>query len=311
MARPVIAVAGAASVDMNIRRIPLDWVGQAGRDHYTPDMVRSLVDPPEMGLGGNGGAAAYVMGRLGMQVLLNGPIGDDPAGWLVRQWLEEGNVRCVGPSGPSTMFSVTPVDEKSNRLVCLQHASPRVDWRRSFEHEKADWLLAAAHAQVEPDELEEVHQTLRGFRRRGGTTALDSGIGWIGTYPPEQMRACWAETDVLLGTLDELSHWTGASNPEEIARAALERGPRQVIIKMGAEGAAFQTAGSDYTHQPAIPIERTGVSVGAGDAFNGALIVRIIAGDDMDSAVRFAQSVAGKVVEIGRGVVGWGQTLQQ
>ena len=44
-----------------IRRPPLDWVGGVSRDDYTPEMVRKLVCPPELGLGSNGAAAAYVL----------------------------------------------------------------------------------------------------------------------------------------------------------------------------------------------------------------------------------------------------------
>ena len=34
----VIAVAGAAAIDMTLRRPPLDWIGSPSKDHYTPEM---------------------------------------------------------------------------------------------------------------------------------------------------------------------------------------------------------------------------------------------------------------------------------
>ena len=76
---PVIAVAGTAAVDMTLRDPPAGWIGSTARDHFTTETVRLLTAPLEMGLGGNGAAAAYVMGRLGARVRVNSPTGDDAA----------------------------------------------------------------------------------------------------------------------------------------------------------------------------------------------------------------------------------------
>ena len=69
--KPIIAVAGASSVDMTLRQPPLEWLGGASQDSYTPEMVKNLANRPELGLGGNGAASAYVLGLLGLRVLLN------------------------------------------------------------------------------------------------------------------------------------------------------------------------------------------------------------------------------------------------
>ena len=306
--KPVIAVAGASAVDMTLRQLPLEWIGGPGQDHYNPEMMQSLEAPPELGLGGNGAAAAYVLGILGLRVVLNGPTGVDAAGRLIRDWLKEANVESVALPGQSTMFAVTPVDAQSRRLVCLQYPSPPIDWMLSARNDQATWLLVAAHSQVKAGELKEVADALCFFQSRGGVTVLDTGIGWMRTNRADQMTRIWADVDLLIATLDELRFWTGLDHPEDIAERALSHGAQRVVIKMGAQGAAWMSEDRVYAHQPARRIERSDVSVGAGDGFNGALIARLVHGASLESGVNFAQTVAAKIVEIGNGVIGWGRT---
>ena len=305
--KPVIAVAGASSVDMTLRQPPLGWVGGVSQDSYTPEMVKNLADPPELGLGGNGAASAYVLGLLGLRVLLNGPIGEDAAGKLIEGWLKEASVESVAPPAEATMFSVTPVDGQSQRLVCLQYPSPRIDWRLSAKNDQATWLLLTAHSQVAAGELNEVGDALQVFKSRGGVTVLDTGIGWMRTNQADQMKGIWADVSLLIGTLDELRFWSGLECAEDIARLALRVGVERVVIKMGAEGAGWMNEDGVYAHQPARRIECSNVSVGAGDGFNAALIAQLVQGESLESAVNSAQAVAAKIVEIGNGVIGWGQ----
>ena len=306
--KPVIAVAGASSVDMTLRRPPLEWIGDQSQDRYTPEMVQTLESAPDLGLGGNGAAAAYVLGMLGQRVVLNGPTGEDAAGRLVRDWLKEANVESVALPGHSTMFAVTPVDDQSRRLVCLQYPSPPIDWMFSARNDQATWMLLAAHSQVQADELNEVGDALCCFQSCGGVTVLDTGIGWMRTNPADQMTRIWADVNLLTGTLDELRFWTGLDHPEDIAERILSLGVQQVVIKMGAEGAGWMSEDGVYAHQPARHVERSDVSIGAGDGFNAALIARLVHGESLASAVDFAQTVAARIVEIGNGVIGWGQT---
>ena len=52
----------------------------------------------------------------------------------------------------------------------------------------------------------------------------------------------WEHVDVLLGTEEELSHWTGGGQGEQLARACCRHGPKLVVVKRGAMGAAWATA---------------------------------------------------------------------
>ena len=293
-----------------MRDPPRDWIGQVGRDVYTPATLRRLEAPPEVGLGGNGAATAYVLGKLGLRVLLNAPIGTDPTGQLIRAWLDEAQVRCIAPPGRSNMVSITAVDAHARRLGTLQHPGPDVDWALSARNGEASWLLLAIYAQVPDAGLRGVRDTLRAFRNGGGVTVLDSGVGWMPRLAPPEMVLLWADVDLLIGTIEELGHWTGCRDPRAVAASVLAKGARQVVVKMGAEGAACQSPTCPFEHQPACPVRRADVSIGAGDAFNGALVAALACGAPLPAAVAQAQQVAAQVVDAGRGVLGWGQTAR-
>jgi dehydrogluconokinase len=303
---PTIAVVGAASVDITIREAP-DWMGLTARDAYTADSLHSLEAPVEMGLGGNGGAAAYVLGKLGLPVELYASIGADAPGQLVLSWLKQADVSYMETKPvDSTMVAITAVDGQGQRLGCVQHLGAQVDWSVPASHTQASWLLVMVHAQVTVDELQALRQTIQQFRQSGCTTVLDSGIGWIvDRVEPQQMHALWSHTNVVTGTLDELSHWTARDDPKSIARAVLDHGAQQVIIKMGADGAAYQSGVEAFTHQKAVLVRHANLSIGAGDAFAGALVAALAIGEPLSVAVSNAQRLAAQVVEAGRGVLGW------
>ncbi|MGO4756997.1 PfkB family carbohydrate kinase, partial [Streptomyces sp. 2MCAF27] len=82
--------------------------------------------------------------------------------------------------------------------------------------------------------------------------------------------------------------------PEAWAAALLARGPRSVVITLGAAGALV--ADRDRTALvPSLPVKAVDTT-GAGDAFTGALAWRLGVGDDLETAVRFAVRVGAAAV---------------
>jgi ribokinase len=82
--------------------------------------------------------------------------------------------------------------------------------------------------------------------------------------------------------------------PEAWAAALLARGPRSVVVTLGAAGALV--ADRDRTVLvPSLPVKAVDTT-GAGDAFTGALAWRLGVGDDLETAVRFAVRVGAAAV---------------
>lgn len=88
--------------------------------------------------------------------------------------------------------------------------------------------------------------------------------------------------------------------PAEMARALLRRGPKQVIVTLGEDGAYIATPEFEK-HIPAISVTAADTT-GAGDAFNAGLAVCLARGSALESAVRFAV-VAGGLAVTREGVI--------
>jgi len=99
-----------------------------------------------------------------------------------------------------------------------------------------------------------------------------------------------ARCDILLPSLDDSRQLTGLQAPDAIVDRYLGLGPSLVALKMGSEGALIATRDSRVT----IPPHRVEAvdATGAGDAFAGAFLARLLAGDDPFTAGRYANVAA-------------------
>jgi sugar/nucleoside kinase (ribokinase family) len=118
--------------------------------------------------------------------------------------------------------------------------------------------------------------------------------------------------DYLLPNQEEAALLTGESDPETAAARFLEAGlgtyaagrhlpaggpagSGAVVIKLGADGCLICTR-SRTIHGPGF-LARTVDTTGAGDTFVAAFLSRILAGDDLADAGRFANRLAARYTE--------------
>ena len=109
-----------------------------------------------------------------------------------------------------------------------------------------------------------------------------------------------AQSDLCLPSYDDVKAITGLTDPDALVDYCLRLGARSVALKLGADGAIL--ANSDLRHRipahPCKPVDATG----AGDTFGGSLVARLLAGDDLLKAGRYA-SVAAALSTEGYGAV--------
>jgi len=100
------------------------------------------------------------------------------------------------------------------------------------------------------------------------------------------LRRC----DIALPSWDDITAITGLTDPEAIVDHCLCLGAKTVALKLGAEGALVASA--DERHRvapfPCQPVDATG----AGDTFGGAFVARLVAGDGLLEAGRYAAAAA-------------------
>jgi len=109
-------------------------------------------------------------------------------------------------------------------------------------------------------------------------------------WSKERARAIMSDvislSDIILPSYDDIVAMTGLSEPDALVDWCLARGAKLVALKLGAEGALIADGARRFRipPHPCTPIDATG----AGDCFGGAFIARIVAGDDLEAAGRYA-----------------------
>ena len=115
-----------------------------------------------------------------------------------------------------------------------------------------------------------------------------------------KIDATIAVCDIALPSLDDSQQLTGLAEPDAIADYYLKLGAPLVALKMGAEGSLIATSRARHRLAPH-PVQAVDAT-GAGDAFDGAFLSRLLEGDDPETAGRYA-NVAAALSTLGYGAV--------
>jgi len=108
-------------------------------------------------------------------------------------------------------------------------------------------------------------------------------------------------SDVFLPTSEEASMLTGASDPVEQAERLLESVSEVVAIKMGAQGCFIARSNGEKSMVRGFRVKVVDTT-GAGDAFDGAVVVGYLEGWPIKRIAEFANG-AGALTTTGRGAV--------
>ncbi|MGO9270559.1 MAG: ribokinase [Terriglobia bacterium] len=245
--------------------------------------------------GGKGANQAVAAARLGYPVSMVAKVGDDQFGVRLRQGLRlaEVDVKAVrvAKRTSSGVALISTDKHGQNSIVVIPGANGKL---LPSDLEKAISLLRSAGiilTQLEiPWETVECLATLA--QRLDIPLMLDPAPAR--PIPNDLMRKITfltpneTETSAICGVRTEDLN---PSTVPEIARTLLDRGLRNVVIKMGCRGAYAATAGNRGAFVPAFKVTAVD-STAAGDAFNGGLAVGLMQGQDFLAASRFSSAVA-------------------
>ena len=272
-----IVVVGSLNEDLTVHASR--WP-EAGETVLGERLVRSA--------GGKGANQAAAAARLGGEVAMVGRVGDDAAGQRLRDGLRGVDVANVAAvPGTPTGTAVVGLDASGgNRIVviagansCLEPAAlDGLDWRG----------VRVLLLQLEIP-LPTVTAAAQAARAAGARVVLDPAPAL--SLPDELLGLI----DILTPNAREAATLAGREvvdvGTARLVASQLEaRGPRAVVITLGAAGAVLAD-GNYVTHLPAPKLAAVDTT-GAGDAFNGALAVALAEGQPLASAVIFANRVA-------------------
>lgn len=238
--------------------------------------------------GGKGANQAAAAALLGASVVLLGRVGDDGFGGTLVRALEEKGVETAlieeSPGSSTGTAFITVTDDGENAITVAPGAN------RRLTPEDVDAARGAiGEAAVLVAQMEVPRETVA----RAVEVAGEVGTRVVLNLAPpfEIPRTVLEGLDVLVVNEHEAAFLLGEGvEGVEGALAAAQRlvllGPASAVVTVGADGAVF-AGGEEAGHVPAPGVEVVDTT-GAGDAFVGALAVRISRGDTLEEAAAYA-----------------------
>lgn len=136
----------------------------------------------------------------------------------------------------------------------------------------------------------EMLHIFREARLAGALTVADCANDSYGQGAETVLR-CLPEIDYFIPSQVEAEYLTGAHEPAIMAKLLLERGCRNLIIKLGEQG-CYVTDGVTARIIPAFPVAHVSDTTGAGDNFVGGFMAGLLEGLDLFEAARYANATA-------------------
>ncbi len=196
----------------------------------------------------------------------------------------------VGPDYPAShvqalaatgiRLALSPVEAPTMHNWALYETADRrrfINWLDSGSHLDQSLLPAevppdagsARVCHIAPMPLEVQAQLVRHLWGQGALVSLDPHDEYI-PGAEATLLDLLGMVDLFLPSRQEAALLFGRDAPEEAARAFAARGPRAVVVKLGAEGSLVCGQGqATPRYVPAVPVEAVDPT-GAGDAFCGA-----------------------------------------
>lgn len=286
--RKSVLVVGSVNLDMvtSVSRIPVPG------ETVTGSVFRTFP-------GGKGANQAVGVARLGHPVQLLAKVGDDDIGRRLLKNLREAGVETNAASiakHTSSGVALVATDARGqNSIVVVPGANGRLlpgDVARCEPLIKAAGIILT---QLEIPLETVVHLADLACRHhvplmldpapaRDLPPELLSRVTWLTPNETEACSLCRMPGETIT-----------AGNVASYADKLLSRGPQNVVIKMGAQGAYLATAKGKRFLIPAFRV-RVADSTAAGDAFNAGLAVAFLRRRRLEEAACFASAVAALTV---------------
>ena len=271
------------------------------------------------GFGGDTSNAAIAAARQGAQVGYLSALGDDVYGRMLRELWDREGVDHAGVKTDAEAFTAVYFvnhDAQGHHFSFFRRGSAASRMRpQDLPKERiaqAKVLHLSGISTAISDSACDTCLAAVGIARDAGVrVSFDTNLR-LKLWPIARARAVMRElirlSDICLPSLEDVSAISGIEDPDAIVDWCLGLGARTVALKMGAQGALVSDGKSRIRIEPhpCRPVDATG----AGDTFAGALLARLVAGDTLEAAARYA-SVAAALSTQGYGAVEPIPTAQQ
>ncbi len=252
------------------------------------------------GHGGDTSNAAIAAARAGASVGYVTAIGADaPGDSLFALWQREGvdtaTVRRT-PEAPTGIYVVTH-DAAGHHFTFYRTGSAAARYRPADLPEEAirgarRLHLSGISQAISDSACDAGFRAIEIARAAGVLVSYDTNLRlrlWPAPRAAAVIHAAIAMADLALPSLDDATALTGLTEPDAVADFYLRLCPA-VVVKCGAAGCLVATRDA----RTRIPAHRVAAvdATGAGDCFAGSLLARLLAGDALDTAARYANAAA-------------------
>jgi 2-dehydro-3-deoxygluconokinase len=263
------------------------------------------------GYGGDTSNAAIAAARQGAKVGYVSAVGDDVYGQMLRAlWQREGVDHAAvrtDPQGFTAVYFVTH-DESGHHFSFFRKGSAASRMRPQDLPAEAIAQARVLHlsgisAAISDSACDTCFAAVELARAAGVQVSFDTNLR-LKLWPLARARAVMREliglADICLPSYEDIVAISGLEHPEALVDFCHGLGARTVALKLGSDGALV----SDGTRRIRIAPHRVNAidATGAGDTFGGALLARLVAGDDLEAAARYA-TVAAALSTEGYGAV--------
>ncbi|MBM3311452.1 MAG: ribokinase [Candidatus Aminicenantes bacterium] len=281
MDRPKIVVVGSSNTDLIVRadRIPRPGETVLGGTFHVAS-------------GGKGANQAVAAARLGGTVTLVARLGTDEFGeralaGLKAEGVDVSRIR-RDPKAASGVALILVNREGENSIAVASGVNARLS--------PADVRGASAEIASARAVLLQLETPLPTVRTAARLAAANDVLVVLNPAPARPLDAVLLRlVDVLTPNETEAEFLTGIAvrsrrDMAEAARRLRQRGPKAVLITLGAKG-VFVSAEGTEVWLPAFAVKAVDTTA-AGDVFNGALAVALADGQTLLEAARFANGAA-------------------
>jgi len=276
-----IVVVGSINADLVTRteRIPSPGETVTGDDFQTHP-------------GGKGANQAVAIARLGCPVRLLGRLGSDGYATQLRESLQAAGVDAsavIASDGPSGIALIVVSSSGENCIVVMPGANAFLSPRDLDDNIEVLRSAAMVLTQLEIP-LDTVQHLAAICSRERIPLMLDPAPARV--LPADLLKqVTWftpneSEAAFFLG-----ESAASVSGSHLVARELISRGPRNVLLKMGARGAYVATAEGLESAISPFAVEAVDTTA-AGDCLNGAFAAALCSGGDPAQSARFAAAAA-------------------
>ncbi len=236
--------------------------------------------------GGAPANLAVAAARLGAKTAFIGRVGHDSFGDYLKRCLQENGVDVRGLSVDQkehTTLAVVAMDARGERTFSF-YRDPSADVNLSPEHIPQELLgntrilhFGSVSLTADPARTATLY-----------AAKAAKACGACVSYDPNYRASLWSDeataiqhmlspldlVDILKVSDEELPLLAGTADPVEGSRRLAEKGPRLVLVTLGAHGAFYRFDGHTG-HVPGVPCV-VGDTNGSGDTFFGAALSKLV-----------------------------------